>query len=129
MMRLRLVFPVLGLSALMLAGCGAATTAPPVSAGTRPPVGFSLPPAASRGGDGILGRSADAVGTLFGPARLDVREGPGRKMQFAGAACILDVYFYAPKAGAAPVATHVDARGSDGRDADANGCIAALRGR
>src|SRR3546814_8937291 len=43
-------------------------------------------------------------------------EGAGRKLQFSGSNCTLDVYFYAPRAGANPVATHVDARTPDGRN-------------
>lgn len=118
------------LGALLLAGCGTSTP-PPVSPGTRPPPpGFSLPPAtASHGGDGLLGRSVDAVGTLLGKPRLDVTEGAGRKLQFTGDSCVIDVYFYAPKAGAKPVATHIDARSRDGRVVDTNGCITVLRRR
>lgn len=75
----------------------------------------------------LIGAGADAVGRMFGKPRLDVNEGPARKLQFAGAACILDIYFYPGRAGAEPVATHVDARTPDGRNADVDGCAAALR--
>jgi hypothetical protein len=40
---------------------------------------------------------------------------------------VIDVYFYAPRAGAAPVATHVDSRTPDGRNAELNSCVEALR--
>lgn len=46
----------------------------------------------------LIGNSADAIGRMFGKPRLDVTEGAGRKLQFAGTNCILDVYFYAPRA-------------------------------
>lgn len=75
----------------------------------------------------LIGNSADAVGRMFGKPRLDVTEGAGRKLQFAGTNCILDVYFYAPRAGANPVATHVDARTPDGRNAEVNSCAQSLQ--
>lgn len=75
----------------------------------------------------LIGSSADAVGRMFGKPRLDVTEGAGRKLQFAGTSCILDIYFYAPRAGASPVATHVDARTPDGRNAEVNGCAQSLQ--
>lgn len=75
----------------------------------------------------LIGNSADAIGRMFGKPRLDVTEGAGRKLQFAGANCILDVYFYAPRAGASPVATHVDARTPDGRNAEVNSCAQSIQ--
>lgn len=75
----------------------------------------------------LIGNSVDAVGRMFGKPRLDVTEGAGRKLQFAGARCTLDIYFYAPRAGASPVAKHVDARAPDGRNADVDSCAEALR--
>ena len=72
-------------------------------------------------------RSADAIGRMFGKPRLDVTEGAGRKLQFAGSSCTLDVYFYVPRAGASPVATHVDARTPDGRNAEVNSCAQSLQ--
>jgi hypothetical protein len=39
----------------------------------------------------------------------------------------LDVYYYAQRSGAEALATHVDARTPDGRDANVDSCIAALR--
>lgn len=75
----------------------------------------------------LIGNSADAIGRMFGKPRLDVTEGAGRKLQFEGANCILDVYFYAPRAGANPVATHVDARTPDGRNAEVNSCAQSLQ--
>ena len=75
----------------------------------------------------LIGNSADAIGRMFGKPRLDVTEGAGRKLQYAGSNCTLDVYFYAPRAGADPVATHVDARTPDGRNAEVNSCAQSLR--
>jgi hypothetical protein len=122
----------LALSLLLLGACGTQSSGklpPPASAGTRavpaPPPVFRAPPA----GDPVLGQSVAAVSRLFGSPRLDVREGAGRKLQFTGAGCILDVYFYAPRAQGEPVATHVDARGSDGRDADRSYCVGVMTKR
>ena len=75
----------------------------------------------------LIGNSADAIGRMFGKPRLDVTEGAGRKLQFAGTSCTLDIYFYAPRAGANPVATHVDARTPDGRNAEVNSCAQSLQ--
>lgn len=75
----------------------------------------------------LIGNSADAIGRMFGKPRLDVTEGAGRKLQFAGSSCILDVYFYAPRVGASPVATHVDARTPDGRNVEVNSCAQSLQ--
>ena len=76
--------------------------------------------------EGVIGRTARMVEGQFGRPELDVREGPGRKLQFAGPACVLDVYFYPPRAGGEPIATHVDARLPDGSDFDRASCVAAL---
>ena len=75
----------------------------------------------------LVGQHAGAALAQFGKPRLDIAEGAGRKLQFAGAACILDIYYYAPKQGAEPVATHVDARTPEGRDANVDSCVNALR--
>ena len=83
---------------------------------------------AAPGLEGVIGAGPDALARQFGPARLDVWEGDARKLQFIGAACVLDVYLYPPAPGAAPAATYVDARrASDGQDVDRASCVAALR--
>lgn len=119
----------------MLGACGATTAggarpaiAPtPVSVVARPapPPVFRPPPP----GDPVLGQSAGAVAALLGAPRLDLREGAARKLQFTGAGCVVDVYFYAPRPQAEPVATHIDARGVDGRDADRGYCLGAMARR
>ena len=76
--------------------------------------------------ESVIGRTARVVEAQFGQAELDVREGTARKLQFAGPACVLDVYFYPARAGAEPIATHVDARLPDGGDFDRASCVAAL---
>ncbi|MEA2207391.1 MAG: hypothetical protein QOE77_4167 [Blastocatellia bacterium] len=82
-----------------------------------------------RGLDDVMGHDARALVALFGNAALDVREGPARKLQFLGPACVLDAYLYPPRGGGEPLVTHVDARLPDGRDTDRGGCIATLSRR
>ncbi|WP_422059355.1 hypothetical protein [Sphingopyxis sp.] len=109
----------------LLAGCAAGPPPRPSKpvATPRPP---STPPRIVQS-NSLVGQHANAALSLFGKPRLDVAEGAGRKLQFAGTACILDIYYYAPKAGADPIATHVDARTPEGRDANVDSCVGALR--
>ena len=80
------------------------------------------------GVDGVIGADAAGLVRQFGKPRLGVREGDARKLQFAGTACVLDVYLYPLSPGQAPVASYVDARrAGDGRPVDRAACIAALR--
>ncbi|WP_342669864.1 hypothetical protein [Altererythrobacter ishigakiensis] len=66
----------------------------------------------------------------FGNPQLEVSEGDARKLQFAGEACVLDVFLYPDRADATLTATHVEARrASDGRDVDRAACVRALRRR
>ena len=76
-----------------------------------------------------MGRDARALIALFGTPGLDVREGPGRKLQFLGPACVLDAYLYVPRRGGEAVVTHVDARLPDGRDSDRAACVETLSRR
>ena len=122
----------------MLAACGASgvksassSPAKPQQVAIRAPV-HAAPPRprvlAAPGLEGVIGASPAELARQFGPARLDVWEGDARKLQFTGAACVLDVYLYPPAAGAPPEATYVDARrASDGQDVDRAACVAALK--
>ncbi|KTE27220.1 MULTISPECIES: hypothetical protein [unclassified Sphingopyxis] len=121
-MKLVRLLPTILLAAA-LAGCG--TTAVP-----RPARPVAAPPPVTPRivqHNSLVGQRAGAALSQFGKPRLDVAEGAGRKLQFAGTACILDIYYYAPKQGAEPVATHVDARTPEGRDANVDSCVNALR--
>lgn len=123
------IIPPLAMAGL-LAGCGAQSSGklpPPASVNSRPapPPVFRPPPP----GDPVLGQNVAAVSSLLGTPRLDVREGAGRKLQFSGAGCVVDIYFYSPRAQGEPVATHIDARGADGRDADRAYCLGAMAKR
>jgi hypothetical protein len=78
----------------------------------------------------VIEQNAAALTQRFGNPKLDVREGDMRKLQFAGEACVLDVFLYPLREGAEPVATYVEARRpSDGQDVDRTACVAALRRR
>ena len=98
------------LLAAALAGCG--TTAVP-----RPARPVAAPPPVTPRivqHNSLVGQHAGAALAQFGKPRLDIAEGAGRKLQFAGDACVLDVYLYPASAGREPQATYVDARrGSD----------------
>tara|TARA_B100001179_G_scaffold161605_1_gene118447 strand:- start:431 stop:688 length:258 start_codon:yes stop_codon:yes gene_type:complete len=81
-----------------------------------------------RGLEFVIGARATQLEQAFGPARLDVIEGDARKLQFAGEACVLDVFLYPLSPGAEPTATYVDARrASDALDVDRVACAKALR--
>jgi len=78
--------------------------------------------------EGVIGATASDLQRQFGTARLDVYEGDARKLQFAGEACVLDVYLYPLRQGAEPTATYVDARrSSDALDVDRASCVSALK--
>jgi hypothetical protein len=113
------------LGAVMLAAaCVSPQTAEPVhrrSAAPPPPPRYS-----PLGLEGVIGRTARFLEAGFGKPDLDVREGPARKLQFSGPACVLDVYLYPPRGGGDPIVTYVDARRPDGADFDRASCVAAL---
>jgi hypothetical protein len=104
---------------------------PPTRPAPPPPPVFRAPDVQQGPGLGaVIEKDAGALVREFGRPRLDVHEGDMRKLQFAGQACVLDVYLYPLKPGSEPVATYVDARRtSDGLDVDRAACIAALMRR
>ena len=110
-----------GAATALLAGCG--PSAPPVSVGARAPVAYT-----SVGLERVLGQDAAALTRLFGQPDADVREGPGRKLQFVGRFCVLDASLY-PKGTAEPRVTWLDAREPDGSTIDRASCVAALTRR
>ncbi|MBX3560420.1 MAG: hypothetical protein KF780_01265 [Sphingomonas sp.] len=121
-----------GLALLLLAGTGLAGCVPPAVQAPPPAVPAPPPPRpyAPTGLETVLGASAAALVAQFGQPDLDAREGPARKLQFLGAACVLDAYLYPPRGGRGEaVVTHVDARLPDGREMDRSSCVAALSRR
>ncbi len=102
----------------------------PPSAPPPPPVaGFRLPEIMSGPGlSGVIEVDGDTLIRQFGPARLDVREGDMRKLQFAGPPCVMDIFLYPLRPDAEPVATWIETRrASDGAEVDRLACIQALR--
>ncbi|HEY0630034.1 MAG TPA: hypothetical protein VGD23_11975 [Sphingomicrobium sp.] len=71
------------------------------------------------------GMTANELVAHFGRPRLQIREGDGTKIQFAGPACVLDAYLY-PGQGGVPRATHIEARNLQGGDVDTQGCVYAI---
>jgi hypothetical protein len=108
---------------LVAAGCAAPEAGPvrPVHASLPPPPRYS-----PTGLENVVGRTARYLESQFGRPDLDIREGPARKLQFSGPACVLDAYLYPPKGGGDPIVTYVDARRLDGTDFDRASCAAAL---
>ncbi|HKN41394.1 MAG TPA: hypothetical protein VJV87_00715 [Sphingomicrobium sp.] len=77
----------------------------------------------------INGMTAHELTQLFGRPRLQIVEGEGTKLQFAGPNCVLDVYLYPPAGGGTPRATLIEARNSQGNDVNAQSCAAAIQQR
>lgn len=116
-----------------LAGCASAPK-PPARPAASAPVRSSIVVVpqvmAPQGLEGVIGSPAAALSRRFGQPRLDVAEGDARKLQFAGAQCVLDIYLYPVAAAAEPTATHVAARlRQGGAAADAGDCIREVEGR
>ncbi len=118
-----------------LSGCAAVPKAAssPGRASAAPRGGVVMVPQvmAPQGLDGVIGSPASALTGRFGAPRLDVAEGDARKLQFAGATCVLDIYLYPVTAIAAePTATYVAARQRQGGAAlDAGVCIREVERR
>lgn len=110
------------LIALVLAGCATAQRPPPRLALPAP---APPPPGLER----ILGRSAEAVTALLGPASLDRTEGPARQLQFVRPPCVLDVFLYPPATGGAPQVRTATARKPDGSRMEAGACLGLVATR
>ena len=122
----RIVFALLPI--LLLAACGGDGIAPPPAAVSKPePRVPHHAPLRETGLSGVIGADAEALIRQFGPPRLDIHDGDARKLQWSGAACIMDAYLYPGDHGGRPQATFIDTRRGDGRDVDHAACIAALK--
>ncbi|HSJ77215.1 MAG TPA: hypothetical protein VK913_00650, partial [Erythrobacter sp.] len=49
---------------------------------------------APAGLQGVIGSPVAALTRRFGTPRIDLAEGDARKLQFAGRACVLDIFLY-----------------------------------
>ncbi len=121
---MRLV-PILALLALGGCGAGEAEVARPAHI-PRPAPHIPIPETALAAGvDRVAGQTAPALIAQFGSPKIDVREGPGRKLQFTGPICVLDAYLYSQGRHEA-VVTHIDTRQRDGTPIDQASCVVAL---
>ncbi len=109
----------------LLLSLSACATTPTPKARIAAPAPLATPGAIR---DGVIGQSAGGLQALFGTPSAQLSEGPARKLQFAGTACVLDAYLYAPSRGGEPAVVHVDTRRPSGEDMDRATCVAALRG-
>ena len=108
--------------ALVLAGCAA--TPKPAPTPTR-----TVVPAPAREKGALIGLDANALSQRFGLPRLQVREGNGTKLQYAGGSCLLDAYLYPAPGGGPPRVAHVDTRNREGRAIDQDNCITMIEAR
>ena len=74
----------------------------------------------------LIGLSANELIGHFGQPRLQVREGPGLKLQWTSSGCVLDVDLYPDGAQGNERATHVDSRRPSGDSIDQRSCVATL---
>lgn len=115
---MRFIFPA---AALLLAGCMARAPEPRAP---HIPTPTPMPPQASQT---LIGLSAGELIQRMGQPVLQVREGPGLKLQFRGRSCVLDAYLYPTPSGGLPErVTHVDTRLQNGNDTSQAPCIASL---
>ena len=103
---------------LLLGGCGTTPTPAPN------PTPVQVIPIER--GD-LIGLDASALTARFGAPRLQVREGTGNKLQFAGGSCLLDAYLYPSPA--LPRVTHVDTRNREGQPVAQAECIKMIERR
>ncbi len=106
----------IAIALFVLAGCGTTPTPGPTP----------IRAVATQGGD-LIGLDANALVTRFGRPRLQVREGDGTKLQFAGGTCLLDAYLYPSPS--LPRVTHVDTRSREGRSVARAECIRMIEAR
>lgn len=119
---------------LLLGGCasggGTAPARPATASAPRSTIVVVPAVMAPAGLEGVIGAPAAALTGRFGQPRIDLAEGDARKLQFAGATCVVDIYLYPLAAATEPTATHVEARlRQGGAPADPGACIREVEGR
>ena len=105
------------------------SSAPVPATDPAPPSTGFIPPRILReaGLEQVIGQDDRALQRLFGEPQLRTPEGDALKLQFGGSQCVLDVFLYPLRPGSDAVATHVEARRSDGKAVDRASCVKALR--
>lgn len=111
---------VLLLSATLLPACAAVVVPVPVPAPAPAPPKPSVQ---------LIGREPAEVTALLGTPALDRSEGQARQLQFANAACVLDVYFYPDRRTGKVAATYLEARNKAGQAFETRACVDALASR
>ena len=107
-------------AALLLAGCATRPAPEPEPQAPAPQQGPAVPGT-------LLNLTAAELIQKMGQPALQVREGPGLKLQFKGRSCILDAYLYPSPSGGLPErVTYVDTRLSNGNNTPQPACIASL---
>jgi hypothetical protein len=107
--------------ALFLAACASTPTQQPVAPAATPAS------TADAGHRTLNGMTMGELIEHFGKPRLQITEGSGTKLQFAGPACILDFYLYPPgSGGGTPRVTEVEARNFQGGDVSEQSCVYAI---
>ena len=105
-------------SFLAIAACAPRQVAAPAVTVVPPP-----PQAAQR--NDLIGLTAPQLIGIFGSPALQVREGPGLKMQFRSRSCVLDAYLY-PEPSQERV-SYVETRLPSGDPASAQTCYDTLK--
>lgn len=107
-------------AALLLAGCATRPAPEPETQAAPVPQGPVVPST-------LLNLTAAELIQRMGQPALQVREGPGLKLQFKNRSCILDAYLYPSPSGGLPErVTHVDTRLANGSNTAQPACIASL---
>lgn len=109
-----------GLALALLGGC---VSAAPERPGVAPRV-----PIPTAGLERVMGQTEAGLTRLLGRPDAEFSEGTARKLQFAGAICVMDAYLY-PDGLRPPVVTYLDTRQRDGSPIDRASCLAALTRR
>jgi hypothetical protein len=113
------------LGVLLLAACAPRPAPTPVPA----PATAALAAPSQHDHRTVNGMTAGELIQHFGRPRLQIVEGEGTKLQFAGPNCVLDVYLYPLSGGGAPRATLIEARNFQGGEFSAQSCAAAIEKR
>ena len=104
---------------LLLPACAAAVV----------PVPLPVPTPVVKPSLNLIGRDPGEVTALLGTPALDRSEGPGRQLQFANGACVLDVFFYPDRKSGKVAATYLEARTRAGQAFETRACVDSLAAR